>query len=531
MTDEMAGTAAHNEPWRLSKIEHLFRRTSLFRWTLRNAVPGGLITSFHDHWRGKANSGAKIMTSGSHWRLSGNDFDRFDWLRDLRSYGGSQARSRARMLISTWIEDHESWDYQGWHPEIMASRLANLVFSYGWYGSSAEETFQNRLAGSLRLQARCLALDWQRLYRPEARLTALKGLFVAEAALGVETPELDALIDLLVPLVEGRLNADGGHISRMPNVHLGVMRDLIEIRAVGASRQITHITWLDMIIAKMAAICRMWRHADGQFARFNGAGLTDPEIIEETLTVGGQKGKVLQQARDTGFLRFSSGRSTVIMDCGTPNTEAAVTSLSSLAFEFSVGQHLLVVNPGQTAPEANLQRLLESTKAHSTLTLDGHNSSEPAVGRIAKVSNLKMGAAEGGFLTTASHNGYETSHGILHHRTLYLATGGASLRGSDRLDYTGAPGEIGRLAILRFHLHPRVSAAMLNDQRVLIKIRGNRAGWLFRSNGTVTLDNSLFFDLHGRMNCQQIVVTMPIDNIRTVGTIDIKWAFHRSDPS
>jgi len=33
------------------------------------------------------------------------------------------------------------------------------------------------------------------------------------------------------------------------------------------------------------------------------------------------------------------------------------------------------------------------------------------------------------------------------------------------------------------------------------------------------------------MNCQQIVVTMPIDNIRTVGAIDIKWAFHRSDPS
>ena len=103
--------------------------------------------------------------------------------------------------------------------------------------------------------------------------------------------------------------------------------------------------------------------------------------------------------------------------------------------------------------------------------------------------------------------------------------------GSDVLEYTGAPGEIARLAIIRFHLHPRVSAAMLHDQRILIKIRGNRAGWVFKSSGTVTLDNSLFFDMNGQMNCQQIVVTEPIFNIRSTGTISINWAFQRSNPA
>ena len=73
--------------------------------------------------------------------------------------------------------------------------------------------------------------------------------------------------------------------------------------------------------------------------------------------------KPLSGAPDSGFVRLSSARSTLIMDTGTPETDAAVTGFGTLAFEFAVGQHLLVVNPGQTASNANLQQLLCSTKA------------------------------------------------------------------------------------------------------------------------------------------------------------------------
>ena len=129
----------------------------------------------------------------------------------------------------------------------------------------------------------------------------------------------------------------------------------------------------------------------------------------------------------------------------------------------------------------------------------------------------------------ATHDGYEPSHGILHHRHLFLATGGGNLRGADILEYTGAPGEIPRLAVVRFHLHPRVTAAMLRNQRVLLKIRGNRAGWVFRSNAATSLDNSLFFDGTNRMNCQQIVVNLALADLRAVGNATVKWAFTRSD--
>jgi uncharacterized heparinase superfamily protein len=526
----MANRGKNPDSWRVGKLEQLFRHTGLFLWSLRGSKSNVIITGYSDHWRGAASKGSQIMTSGSSWQINIDRFDDFEWLRDLRAFGGSQARSRARSLIGNWLKVNGRWNAKSWQPDIMGKRLANLVFCYDWYGSSADETFQQQISNSIGLQARCLAIDWKRLNDHDARVGALRGLIIAEAALGADTSDLDNLMKFLVQLIDGMIHADGGHKSRMPDRHLAIMRDLIEIRSSGIANQIEQLAWLDTTIAKMGAICRMWRHADGQFARFNGAGLSDPEIIEETLARAGQKGKLLQQAPYSGFLRFSSGRSTVIMDVGQPAEHADMVGLGTLGFEFAVGQNLLVVNPGQITGDDNLHRLLSSTKAHSTLTLDGQNSSDFNLGRFAKTSDVEMGPAEGGLLAIASHSGYETSHGVIHHRKLYLSTGGGNLRGADRLEYSGAPGEIARMAVIRFHLHPRVTVAMLRDQRVLIKIRGNRAGWVFRASASVTLDTSLFFDMDGRKNCQQIVINVPLADLRSIGAVDVKWAFQRNEP-
>jgi uncharacterized heparinase superfamily protein len=515
--------------WHVGKLEQLFRRTGLFLWGLKGTVTNEVINGFADHWRGSATRGSQIMTDGPVWRPSDNDLDDFGWLRDLRAFGGSQARSRARRLIKNWLHQNDRWVMKSWQPDVMAKRLVNLVFCYDWYGSSADEIFQRQVVETVRLQARCLAIDWKRLRDCDAQVEALCGLIIAEAALGSNANDLDNLMEFLVQLVNDMLHEDGGHKSRMPNNHINVMRNLIEIRNTEPSKQFAQLAWLDKTIAKMGAICRMWRHADGQFARFNGAGILSLEVIEETLSRAGQKGKLIQQAPHTGFMRFSSGRSTVIMDVGQPVKTARIAAYGTLGFEFAVGQNLLVINPGQNANDSNLQRLLCSTKAHSTVSIDGQNSSDFEANRLAKVYDAELGRAKGGLLAVASHNGYDASHGIIHHRKLYLSTGGGNLRGSDHLEYSGAPGEIARMAVVRFHLHPRVTAAMLSDQRVLIKIRGNRVGWVFRANATVSLDTSLYFDIEGRMNCQQIVVNASLADIRSIGMVEVKWAFQRND--
>ena len=72
---------------------------------------------------------------------------------------------------------------------------------------------------------------------------------------------------------------------------------------------------------------------------------------------------------------------------------------------------------------------------------------------------------------------------------------------------------------------------MLNDNRILLKIHGQKAGWIFKSaGGTPRLEQSLYFDQGRRTSCQQIVLSVPVSDIRTIGEIVTKWAFIKSTP-
>lgn len=564
MAASTPNTRSEQSGWRVGSLERMFRRSNLFRWQLQSHKKPEIQSGLPDHWRGEAAVGSAIMAK-SDGLGDGPTFDDFAWIRDLRAFGGSQARSFARDQIENWLINNGNWHPERWRPDLMGDRLNNLVSSFGWYGESASTEFQSMLARSIALQARCLALDWRRMNDTQSKLRALRGLAAAEAALGCSETQMQALLDLAIPIGARDLNADGGLISRMPDRQILMLRHLIELRVAASFCGINNDERLEDLISRMGALCRMWRGADGQMAHFNGAGSLSRDLIEETLVRAGARGKVLQQVPYTGFLRFSSGRSTIIMDAGAPapvtphyktgngklssgsgtsgktsknkatgrsDQETVIRGLGTLSFEFYVGQTPLVVNVGQTATDANFNQLLCSTSAHSTLALDDHNSSDIGDGRIAQISGVEMGQAAGGILAVASHDGYEPSHGIMHHRKLYLANGGGNLRGSDTMEYTGAPGEIPRQAIIRFHLHPKVSAAMLGNGRVLMKIRGNKTGWTFKAaNAGVGLDTSVYFDAGVRHSCQQIVLRAPLGSIRSVGTHEIKWAFQRSDAS
>ena len=82
--------------------------------------------------------------------------------------------------------------------------------------------------------------------------------------------------------------------------------------------------------------------------------------------------------------------------------------------------------------------------------------------------------------------------------------------------------------MIRFHLHPKVTAAMLANGSVLMKIRGSRVGWTFKADGAVTeIDNSVYFEDGVRQASQQIVLKAVVSDIRTKGSHEIRWAFTR----
>ena len=208
---------------------------------------------------------------------------------------------------------------------------------------------------------RSLAIDWRWMKSPDAQITALAGIALAEAALGGEAGRIDALLELLHPKLETLVLADGGHISRMPDRHISLLRKLVEIR-MATSHAGADATRLSDVMNRMGAITRLWRHGDGRLVHFNGGGLVAAETIEETLLRAGVRGKPLQQAPYSGFLRLGSGRTIVIMDVGdpavAPQDPDRVVSLGTLGFEMSIGSTQLVVNPGQTVSDPNMLRIM-----------------------------------------------------------------------------------------------------------------------------------------------------------------------------
>ena len=530
ITDTGPPPPVRQQRMRLSAIDRLIRGTGLFRWQLRGGGRGSLRASLQDPWRGDLVNGRDILANRFDPASDAAYFQSFEWIRDLRVEGGSDARARARDLIANWVADNQRWQLPDWRPDIMGRRLAVLALNYGWYGHSAPEQFQIQLSAALDMQLNCLATDWRRMPSLEDQIGALRGLALAETAFGISEDRFTALMDLILPKLDSVILADGGHISRMPDRHVTLMRQLVELR-IAASAAGGESSRLGDMITRMGAIIRLWRHGDGRISHFNGGGGISAEHVEETLLRAGVRGKPLQQAPYTGFLRIGSGRTLVIMDAGEPapaRDGREATGLGTLGFEMSVGPTQLIVNPGQMMTDPTMRRIMSSTAAHSTLGLDNQNSSSPQNGRIASISGVEVGEADGGILAVATHDGFEASHGLLHHRKLYLRTGGANLRGSDILEYTGAPGEIPQLALIRFHLHPRVTAAMLANGSVLMKVRGSKTGWTMRASGAKPeIDNSVYFEDGVRQASQQIILKAVMADIRTIGSHEVKWAFTR----
>ena len=129
------------------------------------------------------------------------------------------------------------------------------------------------------MQLRSLAIDWRRMKSPDAQITALAGIALAEAALGGEAARIDALLECCIQSWTLVL-ADGGHVSRMPDRHVGLLRKLVEIR-MATSHAGADATALTDVMNRMGAITRMWRHGDGRLVHFNGGGMVTAKPLKK----------------------------------------------------------------------------------------------------------------------------------------------------------------------------------------------------------------------------------------------------------
>lgn len=475
---------------------------------------------------------------GSIWDIAqpdpgqADDIHGFVWLDDLAAVGDSQARARAQSWLWEWIERYGSGRGPGWSPDLTGRRLIRWVNHALFLLMGRDKAQADSYFAQITAQTVFLSWRWKQAAPGLPRFEALTGLVSAGLALTGMEALVDPAVAALATECEREIDRQGGIPTRNPE-------ELLEV--------FTLLTWAEKALAeagrlapealiqameRIAPTLRALRHADGGLARFHGGGRGLEGRLDQALAAAGVKPSATGgQGLAMGFARMQGGRTTVIADVAPPPDGRAGASAhaSTLAFEMTSGRRPVIVSCGSGAPFGSEWRLAgRATPSHSTLAIEGFSSSRLKTGGHAltdraEVTQMRLGAGDGGPHLFAAHEGWAATHGLSHQRELTLSSDGRKLTGMDLLVALTPTQKArferlmidGRLAgvgfALRFHLHPDVDAALdLGGTAVSLALKSGEI-WVFRHNSSavLSLEPSVFLE-KGRLKprpTRQIVLS------------------------
>jgi uncharacterized heparinase superfamily protein len=471
----------------------------------------------------------------------------FGWLRHLRAADTALSRANARALVDEYLEIPQ--DPVARRPEVTARRVMSFLSQSPLILDGADHAFYQRLMRALGRDIRSLAVAMHDHPRPLARLVAA----IAVCYAGLSLEGFGALgrraTRVLTQELDRQVLPDGGHVGRNPKVILELLLDLLPLKQVFLARGIEPPAALLRAIDRIPPMLRLLRHGDGTLALFNGMGSTPVDHLSTLLFYDESRASPLQRGLVSGYERIEAKGTLLIVDVGAapPPAYSSEAGAGPLSFEMSSRGQRLIVNcgapRGSSEPVAQLTR---ATAAHSTLTLSDTSCAqilgekgwfgERALTRrlidrigpliVRGVRETRVDRPEP-LRLKASHDGYVESFGIVHERRLELSADGDRLEGEDRLIAKSALTKE-TPALLRFHLHPGVSASLTQGGRVVMLVLPNRETWQFLAEGhEATLEESVFLAAtDGPRRTEQIVVAL---DAREAGPV--AWRFERLAPA
>jgi len=466
----------------------------------------------------------------------------FSWLRHLRAADNDISRLHARSLILDWINLQHKTRAASDDAAVLARRIISWLSHSPLFLDDAEADFYHKTMKNFGQQIRTLNREIASAPEGYPRLLAAIALCFASLCLNGQEKLLERAVQQLEKQLEYQILPDGGHISRHPGVGMELLLDLLPLRQTFSSRDMTPPQILLSAIDRMMPMVRFFRHGSGDFALFNGMGATNPGDTAAVLALDDAHGRPILNAQHSGYQRIEAGNTLVLMDAGAPPPAAVSRQAHAgcLSFELSSAQYQIITNCGAPfALGAKWREAARSTAAHSTCTIEGKSSCEFLTGRLAKLTgqiisagpeNVRVSRDEAGSETVieASHDGYLKTFGTVHVRRLKLSTAGGLLEGEDRLTHASSrrpvKAERELNAVLRFHLHPGITAAMSEDQKSVSLILPNKEGWRFSTIGQpLALEESVFLaSTKGPQPTTQIILPVKWSN-----EIIIKWSFRR----
>lgn len=483
------------------------------------------------------------------WRYNLHYFD------DLNAFDAGARHAWHVEAIARWIRDHPPGSGDAWAPYPTSLRVVNWI-KWALGGAILEAP----VVDSLAMQVRALRqrLEYHLLGNhlfANAKALVFAGLFFeGEAA----DRWLEKGMTILAREMPEQILPDGGQFERSPMYHalaLEDMLDLINVATVfpgGVPRKWQAFvgSWPGLVKRMrewLAAMC----HPDGEIAFFNdaaigiapspaelewyagelicpsplplsrerergknqvdgdGMGKADSKILPSPACgrgVGGEGSNPLRvlHLADSGYVRADVPDAALLMDVAPvgPDYLPGHAHADTLSFELSLFGERVIVNGGTSryglGPEREAER---GTPAHSTVTVNGENSSEVWAGfrvaRRARPFDLSLARDGERLEVSCAHDGYRRLPGRPVHRRSWLFQPG-SLRVEDRVE--------GRFesAVARFHLYPAVECTV-DESGYSGHLRvpeGREVRWR-ASGGTVRVERSFYCPEFGRRDATQ----------------------------
>ncbi|MEE2878409.1 MAG: heparinase II/III family protein [Pseudomonadota bacterium] len=470
---------------------------------------------------------------------------RFDWLGDLFTQGDAGA-DRARFLIDDWIENFGRFNGFAWRAGCTADRVWNWMLSGpGIFEHGSEDEVHHRLEIFGR-QVRHIDTLHEDCTEPAARWR-IAVVLVAHAISVRRGKGLDEAMDRLDAEFTAQILPDGGHVTRSPARGLRTMLDLCVLRDLIERSERTVPKFMLTWIERLGGMIGFFRAGDGAMPPFNDSQEALPEMVDAALSCLSSPPRRFTVAPKSGFHKLHKGDTCLILDAGNAPEEpfGDGAHAGALGFELHDGPSRMVTSCG-FSPEVDIdwQAAVRRTGAHSTLIIANEDSApfqrndETAlvfpVGPEG-ISAKRLEEADEIWLD-AQHGGYKKHFGLLHRRRLFMSGDGRRLTGEDSLARPVSQGaaESDELIpfVVRFHLHPTVSAS-LGDTSIWLETESG-AVWRFKtSHEAARLEKTIYLARGIVEHGTQIVLSGKAspNSDGSAPPNAVRWAFLKDKPA
>lgn len=442
----------------------------------------------------------KIWNSSAYSKLWLYNLHYFDV---LKNDGRFAAYSK---YIDLWIENNPPVLGNGWEPYPISLRAVNWIK----YFTQINDIKQSWI-DSLAMQAEVLAknIEYHLLGNhilANAKALIFLGVFFSDKK---AKSWLNKGLNILNQQIKEQFLNDGGHFELTPMYHAILLWDICELISLAKQTNIPKLNkhysyWVNVLISGLYWL-RAMTHPDGDIAFFNDATFKiapkykdlllylkrlDLNIDFDAMPVNSN---VLTSLTTSGYFSVDMPNNCkAIIDIAEvgPTYQPGHAHADTLSFELSLFGKRFIVNSGVSEYGFGEQRTLQrSTASHSTVVINGENSSEVWHSfRVAKRANVGLQSliSSGEIIISGWHNGYKRLVGKnMHYRNWKFSKN--SLLISDKV--TGKKDH----AEARFYFHPEVIIEKLIDETIFLSLNNNKLSMHFEGAKLISLKKTFWF--------------------------------------